>query len=165
MELGTPEVISLLEDKKKLLAYLIKQCEYICTSRPTAVNIKKESESLIELCKEWADNEKITFDEMRQNVISFAAKMLDTDIATNKAIGDHGAKHIANNAKMLDGQFVLLTHCNTGSLATAGYGTALGVIRSLFQMGKLQHAVSEFRASKVVKINESQLSAYAGIFI
>ena len=62
--------------------------------------------------------------------------MLKKDIADNKAIGDHGANEILKknpNEKLVR----ILTHCNTGSLATAGYGTALGVIRSLRNNGKL----------------------------
>ena len=51
--------------------------------------------------------------------------MLKEDISTNKAIGDYGAKHILEHAKNKS-NLKILTHCNTGSLATAGYGTALG---------------------------------------
>lgn len=62
--------------------------------------------------------------------------MLKLDVADNKAIGDLGACDILHN--LPEGSSVrVLTHCNTGSLATAGYGTALGVIRSLREMGKL----------------------------
>lgn len=62
--------------------------------------------------------------------------MLEKDIADNKAIGRHGAKAILNNGRG-DGSVRILTHCNTGSLATAGYGTALGVIRALHGDKKL----------------------------
>lgn len=70
--------------------------------------------------------------------------MLKKDIADNRAIGAHGAKAIlqrvaeASNAPAGAGSSVrVLTHCNTGSLATAGYGTALGVVRQLAELGKL----------------------------
>lgn len=56
--------------------------------------------------------------------------MLQRDIADNKAIGNYGALEILKNVNE-DSLVRILTHCNTGSLATAGYGTALGVIRSL----------------------------------
>lgn len=62
--------------------------------------------------------------------------MLDKDVADNKAIGENGAAEILKthpNEKHLK----VITHCNTGSLATAGYGTALGVIRSIHSNGKL----------------------------
>jgi methylthioribose-1-phosphate isomerase len=52
--------------------------------------------------------------------------MLAEDIATNKAIGYFGAKHIIENSSNKT-DLKILTHCNTGSLATAGYGTALGI--------------------------------------
>lgn len=62
--------------------------------------------------------------------------MLHKDVADNIAIGDLGAYDILYNVPK-DSAITILTHCNTGSLATAGYGTALGVIRSLHKMGKL----------------------------
>ena len=62
--------------------------------------------------------------------------MLDKDIADNIAIGEYGAKEILKTVPN-DAMVRVLTHCNTGSLATAGYGTALGVIRSLRKSGRL----------------------------
>ena len=62
--------------------------------------------------------------------------MLQKDISDNKAIGANGAKAVLENAKK-DGPVRVLTHCNTGSLATAGYGTALGVVRKLHELKKL----------------------------
>ena len=62
--------------------------------------------------------------------------MLEKDIADNKAIGDYGAEEILKTAPE-DGLTRILTHCNTGSLATAGYGTALGVVRSLHEKKRL----------------------------
>lgn len=63
-------------------------------------------------------------------------KMLRGDVKDNKAIGRFGADEILRNVP--EGSSVrVLTHCNTGSLATAGYGTALGVIRSLHERGRL----------------------------
>lgn len=62
--------------------------------------------------------------------------MLEKDLADNKKIGDYGAQEILQKIGS-DSNAVVLTHCNTGSLATAGYGTALGVIRSLHSTNKL----------------------------
>lgn len=62
--------------------------------------------------------------------------MLAKDIADNKAIGNNGAKEILSHVSG-DSPVRILTHCNTGSLATAGYGTALGVIRTLYEMKRL----------------------------
>ena len=63
---------------------------------------------------------------------------LREDIETNKAIGANGAKEI--KTVYPSKKIRILTHCNTGSLATAGYGTALGVIRALFENNELDHA-------------------------
>lgn len=62
--------------------------------------------------------------------------MLEKDVADNQAIGNHGADEILRRVPG-DSFIRILTHCNTGSLATAGYGTALGVIRSLRKRKKL----------------------------
>lgn len=59
-------------------------------------------------------------------VISWGEKLLADDITTNKSIGDHGAHHIEKTSYSINDRLKILTHCNTGSLATAGYGTALG---------------------------------------
>lgn len=69
--------------------------------------------------------------------------MLAKDIADNKAIGDNGAKEILGHVSG-DSVVRILTHCNTGSLATANYGTALGVIRTLHsrkRLGKLEYFI------------------------
>lgn len=62
--------------------------------------------------------------------------MLTKDIEDNKAIGRYGREAILKSL-VGDGSVRVLTHCNTGSLATAGYGTALGVIRSLNESNRL----------------------------
>lgn len=64
--------------------------------------------------------------------------MLEKDISDNKAIGENGARLILGPGDNT-GCVRILTHCNTGSLATAGYGTALGVVRSLHAAGRLEH--------------------------
>lgn len=69
--------------------------------------------------------------------------MLEKDVADNKAIGDAGAKEILLRFPG-DTPVRVLTHCNTGSLATAGYGTALGVIRTLHSMKRLGTCLFSF---------------------
>lgn len=66
--------------------------------------------------------------------------MLEKDIADNKAIGEAGCNLILNSSLSTNGGEIpvrVLTHCNTGSLATASYGTALGVIRALHSSRRL----------------------------
>jgi methylthioribose-1-phosphate isomerase len=69
------------------------------------------------------------------------SQMLEEDILTNRSIGNYGAQHIIENSSNKSDKpcIRILTHCNTGSLATAGYGTALGVVRSLVEMNVLDH--------------------------
>lgn len=62
--------------------------------------------------------------------------MLEKDVKDNEAIGEHGAREILLKYPG-DTLVRVLTHCNTGSLATAGYGTALGVVRSLHALKRL----------------------------
>lgn len=64
--------------------------------------------------------------------------MLDEDVETNKLIGKFGALDILKNLDETN-KVSILTHCNTGSLATGGYGTALGVVRHLMEIEKLEH--------------------------
>ena len=101
----------------------------LAASRPTAVNLF------------WA------LDKMRQTLAGnpadpvsaltmVAEQIHQDDIAANYAMGERGAD-ILGDAK------AVLTHCNAGALATGGYGTALGVIRSAHQRGKLQHVYAD----------------------
>jgi methylthioribose-1-phosphate isomerase len=123
--------------------YLVNKLEYLKTSRPTAVNLFEAADRLTRLARDKAATAAAGQEGARQvfqAYIAEAEKMLEDDIAANKAMGKHGADHIlALQSK--DGSNVrVITHCNTGSLATAGYGTALGVIRALNESGKLERA-------------------------
>lgn len=103
-----------------------KICDELAATRPTAVNLF------------WAiERMKRKLDSVRERPVSFIKELLiresqailEEDILLCKTMGRHGAELIK------DGQTVL-THCNAGSLATAGYGTALGVIRAAWEQGK-----------------------------
>jgi len=74
--------------------------------------------------------------EIRQRLVSEAQHMLVEDIACNEAMGKHGAI-------LLPASGGILTHCNAGALATCGYGTALGVIRSAVESGKRLHVYAD----------------------
>ncbi|KAK6941268.1 Initiation factor 2B-related [Dillenia turbinata] len=126
---GTPN------DASSLLA---NKLDYLVSSRPTAVNL---SDAAIKL-KEVISNVVATAADAEtvfQAYIDAAEIMLQDDVASNKAIGSFGASFLRDHLKASP-QLSVLTHCNTGSLATAGYGTALGVIRSLYAEGILQKA-------------------------
>ena len=81
--------------------------ELLSKSRPTAVNLF------------WA----LARMKKAKDLEAEARAIFEDDLAANRAMGAHGAKVIPDGARVM-------THCNTGALATAGYGTALGVIRS-----------------------------------
>lgn len=119
-------------------SFLVKKLEYLVSSRPTAVNLSDAATKLQNLVLQTAEastDAKSVF----QIYIVAAEDMLIEDVTTNKAIGSHGASILRSLLKDSESLSVL-THCNTGSLATAGYGTALGVIRAVHSEGILERA-------------------------
>lgn len=92
----------------------------LISTRPTAVNLS------------WAVCRMKEFYRLGLDVEQKALEIYNNDIAINKKIGENGSKVILDN-------FNILTHCNAGALATAGYGTAVGVIRAAFERGKNIH--------------------------
>lgn len=101
-------------------------CAELAGTRPTAVNLFWGIERMKRL---YAGIRHLPLDDIRQRLIAEAQIVREEDIAINRAIGQHGAPLVP------DGKTVL-THCNAGALATAGYGTALGVIRAAVAAGK-----------------------------
>ncbi|KAF0313365.1 Methylthioribose-1-phosphate isomerase [Amphibalanus amphitrite] len=126
------------ETSAALLAHVRQRLAHLITSRPTAVNLKKAAVTLIELA-ESTESGGGGVDKMRDSVVSACEAMLAADVADNRAIGEHGAAALLSSASA-GSPVSVLTHCNTGSLATAGHGTALGVIRSLHAAGRLGRA-------------------------
>lgn len=116
--------------------FLLKQMEYLRTSRPTAVNLFVATDQLKGVVEKAGKDVNATASSVIDSYITAAEKILVDDIATNKSIGDYGAKKIIEIVGKK--KIRVLTICNTGSLATAGYGTALGVVRSLHAMGLLE---------------------------
>jgi methylthioribose-1-phosphate isomerase len=97
----------------------------IRTARPTAVNLAG-----------GVDRVRPLVDAGFAAVTAEAERVLREDVAANRAIGVHGADWIA--ARVSRRPLRVLTHCNAGSLATAGWGTALGVVRELHARGLLE---------------------------
>jgi len=100
--------------------------EILSKSRPTAVNLFW---ALDRMQRKWDSVEQQTALDIAQVLLAEAHVILKEDIAINKAMGEYGATLLNNNDRVL-------THCNAGALATAGHGTALGVIRSAVKNGK-----------------------------
>ena len=120
----------------QLKSFLLEKIDYLRTSRPTAVNLFVATDELKALVLKVADAPGTTVKSLVSAYIQAAEEIWIKDVATNKNIGDIGAKRILEITGK--DKLKVLTICNTGSLATAGYGTALGVIRSLHAMGKLE---------------------------
>ncbi|KAL7695723.1 Translation initiation factor 2 subunit [Lotmaria passim] len=117
-------------------AFLLKCCDYVMTSRPTAVNLfncLRDLKTQIE--KLDASRSPV---EMAQDFAKLAEAVYEEDVAFNEGIMKHGAAHIVAAARAEGRDSVnVLTICNTGALATSRYGTALGVVRQLHYDGKL----------------------------
>ncbi|KAI4944667.1 S-methyl-5-thioribose-1-phosphate isomerase [Alternaria rosae] len=121
--------------------FITEKLDYLVTSRPTAVNLADAAGKLRKITKEAAAGEGTSGEAVREAYVAAAEKMLVDDVSDNESIGKHGAEWIVKNTEAgKKGPVSMMTHCNTGSLATAGYGTALGVIRSLHADGFLKHA-------------------------
>ena len=121
---------------EELLKFVTEKLEYLTTARPTAVNISETARDLMSLVKFLSSVTSET-EDIKIKVIEEIEGMLAKDVSDNQSVGRHGAEHMVQltSAEKLK----VLTHCNTGSLATAGYGTALGVIRSLFEQERIDH--------------------------
>ncbi|XP_011865942.1 PREDICTED: methylthioribose-1-phosphate isomerase [Vollenhovia emeryi] len=132
--LGHPDAY---EHKAALCQAIETHLSHLLTARPTAVNMRTAADELVHLANDLSENATCTLSQMRDKFVNQIDEMLRADVADNKAIGSLGARDILRD--LPEGSPVsVLTHCNTGSLATAGYGTALGVIRSLHESGRLE---------------------------
>jgi methylthioribose-1-phosphate isomerase len=101
-------------------------CDIMTKTRPTAVNLFWAIERMKQVAE--ANRDK-GLDAIREILKAEAIRIETEDLAICKAIGRHGAELVEDGA-------AILTHCNAGGLATAGYGTALGVIRAAHEAGK-----------------------------
>jgi methylthioribose-1-phosphate isomerase len=110
-----------------LLADLEEAIKGLAATRPTAVNLFWALDRMRRLVVASAD---LPPARLRDRLLEEAQVILSEDLAANRAMGAHGAALVPDGAR-------LLTHCNAGALATAGYGTALGVIRAAHERGKL----------------------------
>ncbi len=105
-----------------------KVCELMRATRPTAVNLFWAIERMKKRFAAAAQAGE-SVEEIKAGLLAEAQRIHDEDVASCRAIGAHGASLVPDPAR-------ILTHCNAGALATAGYGTALGVIRGAVEQGK-----------------------------
>lgn len=115
--------LSTITDKEEFNRKLKEKAEYLKSSRPTAVNLQWAVDKLMQKALEYNDLSTKQTAEILKN---YAIQLENEDIEINKKIGEFGSKVVKKGA-------TILTHCNAGALATVGYGTALGVVRSAFE--------------------------------
>ena len=122
------------EDKKKFEDYINEKIKLLSGARPTAVNLFW---ALDRMKKVLASYKNLEVEKIKDRLIEEAEEIEKQDLEINLKIGQNGKK-IFDNATC---KIKILTHCNAGTLATSGYGTALGVIRSLDTEGKVANVI------------------------
>ena len=133
MYLGATEIQT--SDRTKFIEHLEKVADLLLQTRPTAVNLFWAIARMLRTAYE----ETGTIEEIKTTLLRKAQSIQAEDLATCQAIGDHGLAILPRTPEKLR----ILTHCNAGSLATAGYGTALGVIRSAWREQRLARVYAD----------------------
>lgn len=113
----------------ELAGYLCEAYEKLLATRPTAVNLQWALTRMMEC---YRRNQGAALEEVQRALLAEALAIQQEDMETNRRIGDYGEKLVRPEAR-------ILTICNAGALATAGYGTALGVIRAAHRAGKIKN--------------------------
>ncbi|HKW94263.1 MAG TPA: S-methyl-5-thioribose-1-phosphate isomerase [Methylomirabilota bacterium] len=115
------------QDFPALLADLEEAIKGLAATRPTAVNLFWALDRMRRLA---VSSQGLPVPALRERLLAEAQAILAEDVAANRAMGAYGAELVPEGGR-------LLTHCNAGALATAGYGTAVGVIRAAHERGRL----------------------------
>ncbi len=130
------------DKRDKVLSELHEAAETLRRTRPTAVNLFNAINSVLDIAEKSSDPAKAT--------IEYAIKMMNKDIEINKKMAEVGQSIIE------DGD-IILTHCNTGSLATVSVGTALGVIIMAHRLGK---KIKVYATETRPKLQGARLTAF-----
>ncbi|MBD2344119.1 S-methyl-5-thioribose-1-phosphate isomerase [Anabaena subtropica] len=133
MYLGAREIQT--SDRSKFLQQLEKVAELLRATRPTAVNLFWAISRMLKTAHETLG----TVAQIKEKLLQTAQAINAEDLQTCQAIGDNGLAVLPKTPEKL----TLLTHCNAGALATAGYGTALGVVRSAWREGRLERLFAD----------------------
>jgi methylthioribose-1-phosphate isomerase len=104
-------------------------CAFLAATRPTAVNLFWAIERIKKFVQ---DNKDKDLNTLREMLVQESQLMLEEDIETNKRIGSYGSIFVSDGDN-------IITHCNAGAIATAGYGTATGIMRAAGEEGKKIH--------------------------
>jgi len=124
-----------------VMDYIQGKMDYLATSRPTAVNLFNALAEL-KVAVENAKDEKDPCQKMVNAVMTYAEFMLERDAQDCKNIGKYGADQILKGSNDSNKKVTVMTICNTGSLATSTFGTALGVVRAIHERGMLERVVA-----------------------
>jgi len=124
-----------ISDRTEFLTQLEKIAERLRATRPTAVNLFWAIDRMTKVAHRTLGG----VDYLKQVLLETAQSINADDIRTCQAIGDHGLSVLPSSPNKLR----ILTHCNAGALATAGYGTALGVVRSAWREGRLERVYAD----------------------
>ncbi|MBP0017307.1 MAG: S-methyl-5-thioribose-1-phosphate isomerase [Cyanobacteria bacterium SBLK] len=133
MYLGAREIQS--SDRETFLAELEEVAQKLRQTRPTAVNLFWAIARQLETAKATSGS----VEDVKTALLETAKTIQSEDLQTCQEIGDNGLKVLPKTPEKL----TLLTHCNAGALATAGYGTALGVVRSTWRDDRLTRVYAD----------------------
>ncbi len=133
MYLGAREIES--TQKEDFFKHLESVAQLLRQTRPTAVNLFWAISKMLKTAYETPGS----VEDIKVNLLKTAQAIQTEDLQTCQAIGENGLGALPTKSEKL----TILTHCNTGSLATAGYGTALGVVRSAWQAGRLARVYAD----------------------
>jgi methylthioribose-1-phosphate isomerase len=120
---------------KQLATEFQKSCDLMAATRPTAVNLFWAIERMKRAFAAAAERGE-SVDEIKTHLEAEARAIDAEDVQSCRTMGAHGAALVPDGAR-------ILTHCNAGALATAGYGSALGVIRAAVEQGKRISVVAD----------------------
>jgi methylthioribose-1-phosphate isomerase len=133
MYLGAREIET--TERELFLTKLDTVAEQLRSTRPTAVNLFWAIERMLKTARQTLGS----VEHLKRALLAAAKQINADDIQTCQAIGEHGLAALPKEPRKLR----LLTHCNAGALATAGYGTALGVVRSAWQADRLERLYAD----------------------
>ena len=124
--LASIEAKKVCSNKEKYISFIMNAAQELAATRPTAVNLFW---ALDRMKRKLEDIELLREDVIKDELLKEANLIYEEDLQCNKNIGKHGNEVVPEGAS-------ILTHCNAGALATAGFGTALGVVRYAHNEGK-----------------------------
>ncbi|GEQ70237.1 hypothetical protein JCM33374_g3913 [Metschnikowia sp. JCM 33374] len=117
----------------KTIKDLIADIDYLVTSRPTAVNLSNACDEIKDLLRKTFSESDLVDQKTLDTLFKYSVALHEDDLRNNYKIGENGLNYIVKTLRgqNFTGPFSIMTVCNTGSLATSGHGTALGIIRSV----------------------------------